>query len=163
MKFELSADTKVIRSVLEEAKVGDIVTYETLSKAIGRDVREFAMGAINSARRILLNEKRYVFECVQKIGYKRLDDSNIVKSMERDRRHIAKYSGRSLKKLECVAFNALSKEEQKTHTVAAAQFGVLRMMAKDAATKRIEERAVKANTATLAIGETLGLFTNDKA
>ena len=163
MKFELSADTKVLRSVLEESKVGDVVTYAEMSKAIGRDVRAFAMGAINSARRILLNEQQYVFECIPKVGYKRLDDRSIVKSMERDRRHISKYSGRSLKKLECVAFDGLTKDEQKSHTVAAAQFGVLRMMSNATATKRIEDRAGKADTATLAIGETLGLFTNDKS
>jgi hypothetical protein len=153
----MSADTKIIRSVLEECKIGDTVTYEQLSKAIGRDVREYAMGSITSARRGLLNDLRIVFAAVKNVGYIRLDDSAIVRSMERDRQHIARQSGKAIKKLECVDFDGLSDDGKKSHTVAAAQFGVLQMMSKPSATKRIEKQVV--DSKTLAIGETLKMFT----
>ena len=50
--FELSADSKTLASVLLEAKKDDIITYERLSKAIGRDVRGDGAGSLQTARRI---------------------------------------------------------------------------------------------------------------
>ena len=158
LRFELSADAKIIRSVMQECKIGETVTYDTLSQAIGRDVRKFAKGPIVTCRRTLLNELNMVFECVPNEGYKRLSDCDIVRSIESDRRKVSRASGKSIRKLSCVDFAALNDQEKHAHTVAAAQFGAIQLFSKSSTTKRIESKVSSGDT-TIPVADTIKLFT----
>jgi hypothetical protein len=157
MNFEKSADTKILESALSEAVVGQLITYDELSKAIGRDVREFALPSLRSARQGLLKSKGMVFGVETNVGYRRLDDSQIVDSAESDRIKMKRAANRSIKKLGVVNFNALPEEKKKQHTVAAAQMGAIAMFSGKNATKKIAEKVNEGKT-TLAIGETLSMF-----
>ena len=157
MNFEKSADTKILESVLSEAKVGDMVTYEDLSRSIGRDVREFALPSLRSARHGLLKSAGMVFGVETNVGYKRLDDSEIVDSTESDRRRMKRAANRSIAKLSVVAFDRLTPEQKKKHTVSSAQMGAIAMFSGKNATKKIAEKVNDGKT-TLAIGETLSMF-----
>lgn len=157
MNFEKSSDTKILESALSEAKVGDMVTYESLSKAIGRDVRQFAIASLQSARRSLLKSKGIVFGVETGVGYRRLDDSQIVDSTESDRAKMKRAAKRSIRKLEVVNFDSLPPEKKKQHTVASAQMGAIAMFSSKSAAKRIESNVSESKT-TLAIGETLSMF-----
>lgn len=156
MIHEKSADTKVIEAVLREAKIGETVTYEKLSQAIGRDVRQFAKCAIRTARNTLLRE-RVVFGVEANVGLTRLNDSEIVASTEHDRLRLKRIGGRAIKKLEVVDYEKLSTEDKRRHTTAAAQMGAIEMFASKSTTKRIESK-VSGDTKVLAIGETLSMF-----
>jgi hypothetical protein len=155
MKFQKSADTRIIENVLSELKIGEIATYDTLSKAIGRDVRKFAQGAIATARKSLLNTKQFVFGVETNIGLRRLDDSQIVESTESDRVKMQRHANRTIKKLTCVNFEGLSEQDKKRHIVASAQMGAMALFSGKNAEKKI---ATKVDTKPLAIGETLKLF-----
>ena len=157
MIHEKSADTKVIESVLAEAKVGDMITYEQLSKAIGRDVRQFAKSSLDSARRSLLNAKNYVFSVEKGVGLKRLNDNEIVDASEDDRKKLRRAARRSLKKLSVVDFDNLTPDKKKQHIVASAQMGAVEMFANKNATKKIEAK-VNETSKVLPIGETLRMF-----
>lgn len=157
MRFEKSADTKVIESVLAEANIGDVVTYEQISKAIGRDVREFALSALGSARRGVFKEKKYVFEVIDNVGLKRLNDQEIVSSSARDIRKLRKTARRGIAKLAIVNFDELPEEKKREHTTAAAQMGVIEHFATSGATRRIE-KAVDSTKRVIPIGETLKMF-----
>jgi hypothetical protein len=157
MKFEKSADTKIIESVLAEAKIGETVTYETLSKAIGRDVRTFAFASLRSARHGLLQSKNYVFGVEQNVGLVRLDDDQIVDSTEDDRKRMQRAANRTIKKLGVVDYGKLSEDKKKQHVVASATMGAVALFSGKNAQKRIEQK-VTPGTAQLAIGETLKLF-----
>ena len=157
MKFELSADAKILRSVLEEAKVGDTITYDEMSKAIGRDVREFARSALGTARQGVLREKKFVFGVEATVGFVRLNDSQIVSSSESDRRRLQRTAKKSLTKLSVVDFAALPEEQRRSHVVASAQMGAIAMFSTAASTKKIASK-VDGSSETLAIGETLKLF-----
>lgn len=156
MIHEKSSDTKIVESVLREAKIGETISYERLSKAIGRDVRQFAQCAIRTARNALIKEK-IVFGVEANVGLVRLNDSEIVKSTEHDRQRLKRIGRKSLRKLEVVDYNALTPEDKRRHTTAAAQMGAIEMFASKATTNRIESK-VTADTKVLAIGETLSLF-----
>lgn len=71
---ELSLDTQTLQRILEQTKIGDTVPYETLSKAIGRDVQAAARGNLRSARRRLLKLNHMVFGAIPNVGVKRLTD-----------------------------------------------------------------------------------------
>jgi hypothetical protein len=157
MKFQKSADTKIIESILAECKVGQTITYEALSKAIGRDVRQFAMPSLRSARQGLLKSKGFVFAVETNIGLVRLDDSQIVESMESDRKKLQRAATRTINKLSVVDFDKLTQEKKKQHTVAAAQMGVIAMFSKKSTAAKIAS-SVNDTKTTLAIGETLSLF-----
>ena len=155
--FQMSADAKIIRSVLAEASVGDLVSYETLSKAIGRDVREHASGAMQTALRSILKEDGKVFGNVRREGYKRLADNEIVDTSESSRKRILKESKKAIRRLSCVSFDGLDDDKKRQHTAAAAQFGALAHFGGKTAGKKIEA-AVEKGKKEMAIGETLRLF-----
>lgn len=157
MNFELSADAKILKSVLAEAKVGDTITYETLSKAIGRDVREHARSALGTARHGVLRDNKIVFGVQNNVGLVRLNDVEIVKTTESDRRKMHRTAGRALRRLESADYEALDNDSKRSHIVASAQFGVLRSLSTSASTKKIESK-VSGSSDALPIGETLKLF-----
>lgn len=77
-KFQKTSDTVIIEAIFRDCKVGEQVTYEQMSTAIGRDVRKHARGAINSARKAVLSERKMVFDSIPNVGYIRLSDTNII-------------------------------------------------------------------------------------
>ena len=155
MKFQKSADTRIIENVLSELKIGELATYEQLSKAIGRDVRKYAIGALQSARKSLLNTKQIVFGVDDNVGVRRLDDSQIVQSTGLDRLKMQRHANRTIKKLSCVNYEGLSEPDKKRHIVASAQMGALALFSGKNAEKKI---ASKAESKPIAIGKTLKLF-----
>ena len=157
MKFEKSNDTKIIESVLVEAEVGDLITYEDLTRAIGRDVRQFAQPSLRSARRGLLNTQGIVFGVETNVGLRRLNDDQIVDSTLYDRIRMKRAATRSIRKLSVVKFDELSDEKKRQHIVASAQIGAIEMFATRNATKKIEKK-VDGSKERIAIGETLKMF-----
>jgi hypothetical protein len=157
MNFELSADAKILRSLLEGASVGDTITYDMMSKAIGRDVREHSRSALGTARQGVLRDKGIVFGTEPGVGFIRLTDEEIVKSTESDRKRLQRTAKRSLKKLSVVNFAALSEEQKRSHIVASAQIGAVSMFSTASSAKKIESK-VSGSTGSLPIGETLKLF-----
>lgn len=157
MIHEKSADTKILETVLAEANVGDLITYEQLSKAIGRDVRKFALSSLSSARRGIFNAKRYVFGTEKNVGLRRLNDNEIVDSTEHDRKKLRRAAKRTINKLGVVDFDNLTPEKKRQHIVASAQMGAVEMFAGKNATKKIEAK-VNDSSKVLPIGETLRMF-----
>lgn len=158
MLHEKSADTKVLENLLSEASVGQLVAYEEMSKAIGRDVRMHALSSLRTARQGLLKEKGLVFGVERGVGLKRLDDIGIVASTESDRRKMQRVAKRSLRKLAVVNFDKLPDDKKRQHVVASAQMGAIAMFSAKSASKKIESKVVSNNSACLPIGETLKLF-----
>ena len=147
--FTLSADSKTLASVLKEAAVGETVSYERLSKAIGRDVREECRGALMTARRIVQRENRMVFDAVRGEGLMRLTDDSIVDLSDKGRDAIRRHSTRVAKKLTCADYDALSAEKKTKHNAALAIFGVLAAMTSDKSQRRLEAHVVSSNTADI--------------
>lgn len=157
MEFEKSADAKVLENVLSEAEVGQVITYEQMSAAIGRDVRKYAISALGTARRGLFKEKQFVFAVERGKGLVRIGDAAIVKTIEKDRLHLHRTASKSLKKLSVVKFDNLDANEKKEHTVASAQMGAIAMFSHKNSSKKIESK-VNGSSKDLPIGETLKLF-----
>lgn len=157
MQFEKSADTKIIESMLSAAVIGQTITYEEISKAIGRDVRVHSLSALGTARQGVLRSNGIVFGVEKNVGLVRLDDSGIVRSTENDRRTLQRKAKRSLRKLAVVEFSKLPEDLKRSHIVASAQMGTIAMFASKGAVKKLESK-VNGSTAQLAIGETLKVF-----
>ena len=157
---ETSAEARTLASILAEASVGDVVDYETLNRAIGRDVRGAARAGLSSARSLVQREKRFVFSCVNNVGLKRLSDTEIVGLSDGARDHIRRTSRRTAKKLTCVDYDAMPKDQQVKHNTALSMLGVIGELSTDKSVKRLtgaieqtgsELPVVKASIAALGI------------
>jgi hypothetical protein len=91
------SDKKPIKSIGLEAQqiiyriskmeVGEILTYEELEAMTKRPIEELRSSWYTAARN-LYRERGWVFGCIYKVGYKRLDDLEKIDSAESRRKHI---------------------------------------------------------------------------
>lgn len=139
-EFKLSTDSAALALRLTEVAVGDIVRYDDLSKAIGRDVRSSAAGALESARRVAQRDSRAVFASVRGEGLRRLTDAEIVDLSDSGRDRIRRQAKRTAKKLVCVDYDALPAEKKVKHNAALSMMGALASIATDTAQKRLEKQ-----------------------
>jgi len=155
-RFAKSADTAIIENRLRNTQVGELVTYDELSKLLGRNVIEFCRSNVNSARHTLVRESIF-FDCVANQGYQRLNSEQAVNASEHYRTRAKKAARRGLVHLQHVPFDGLTDEGKKKHLTMSAQLGAVELFSTTKATKRIET-AVKDVSHKMAIGETLKLF-----
>lgn len=143
---ELSADSKTLAAILNDAAVGDVVTYSTLTRAIGRDVQGVARGCLDMARTIAQRDNKIIFDAVRNMGLRRLSDSQIVDLGDKTRDTIRRASKRTMKKLVCVDYDAMPKEKQTKHNASISMLGTMVEMAKQSSFKRLESQVTETGT-----------------
>jgi hypothetical protein len=151
-----SADTSIIENRFRNTQPGDVVTYDELSKLLGRSVIEFGRGNVAAARRTLIKESIF-FDCVAKEGYRRLNNEEAVSASEHYRSRSRKAARRGMVHLQHVPFEGLTEEAKRKHLLVSAQLGAIDLFSSSSAAKKLES-AVKDTSHKLAIGETLKLF-----
>lgn len=151
-----ATDTILIENRLRNTKVGDLVTYDELSKLLGRDVRLFCKSNVDTARRTLISESVF-FDCVTGEGYKRLDNEEAVSASNHYRTRARKAARRGMNHLAHVPFEGLTDESKKKHMAISAQLGAIDLFSSTKSLNKIEA-AVDNTSHALAIGETLKLF-----
>ena len=132
------------------------MTYDELSKLLGRDVRQFCMSNVASARRTLVSESIF-FDCLTNEGYKRLTNEEAVTASDHYRTRAKKAARRGLTHLANVPFDSLSDEAKRKHLTASAQLGAIELFSSTKSSKKIET-AIGNNNHKMALGETLKLF-----
>ncbi len=141
-----STDAKTIADMLRAASVGAVVTYDDMSDALGRDVLTYARPAIASARKMVQQENRMVFDTVRKVGVKRLEDGDIVNLGDRARVSMRRIASHTVGKIVCVNYAGLSREQQTKHNTALSMFGVIKEMATSKSFERLESEVASAGT-----------------
>jgi len=157
MIHEKSNETRIVENVLAEAAIGQIVSYDQLTKAIGKPIL-LHRSVIASARRSLLRTNKLVFGCVFGVGLRRLNDEQVVDTIDGDRLRLRRLSTRSLDKLATVNFSALPADAQTRHVVASAQLGAIAMFATRRSRNQIESKVIAEAGKALSINDTLLLF-----
>jgi len=152
----LSVDAQALARVLGESPVGEVVTYDALSKAIGRDVRS-ARGLLYTAVRTVMRDSNAVFAAVRGVGLKRLESTEIVSVATQTVRHIRKASGRAMQKLACTDLSKLNESQKVSVFTHNSLLGALRVMSCQPSIKKLTE-AVNSANAELPIAKTLALF-----
>lgn len=156
MRYEKSTDSRVLEMMLSELEVGQMLTYDDLSKAIRKDVRLAARAALQTARDALLRDRKMVFGVEQGKGVVRLNDEQIVESSEADRMRLNRAANRAIRKLEAVEFAKLSDEHKQKHIVYSAQMGAVSLFSGKKTTRRLETKVT--NGQGINIGDTMQLF-----
>lgn len=154
--FQVSIDTKLVVDRFKQAAVGEVVSFKALSEALGRKV-EGDCPNVQSALRILLNDHT-VFENVRSIGYKRLNDVEIVGTAERDREALRRRAKKTVKRLSSVReFDKLPNDMKIKHNAAMSGFGAIAAMLTTGRMKRLEEK-VEVAQQQLPLAKTLECF-----
>ena len=160
-RFEASSDTRFLAQELSQAKPGDTITYDSLSTAIGRDVRVHARGALFSALRMQLHDRR-VFEAVPNVGYRLLTAEEIVRTQAaKGMQRIARTARVAGKKVASAEYDELTEQDKVAHNTQLSILGAISQMTKPVVAREIESK-VRAKGAELALGETLRYLTNGK-
>lgn len=154
---ELSADTRVLFERITNLEPNEVVSYDELSKLIGRDVRGRAVSNLYQARRKALREERIVTESVIGLGIKRMTDSQVVVGFESFMSRSRRAARREATKLTSVDYPKLSRTDQTKHNAALATLGVIQHIASTSSMNRLETK-VQDSSGPLPIGKTLDVF-----
>lgn len=153
---KLSADASLLSQHLARVAVGQVVTYAELSAIISKPVGG-AFPALRTALHIVFRDHDMVFDCVRTIGFKRLGDSDIVKSGHHDAERIRRAARRAMLRQTKADFTKLSREEQARFTAQVSTMATIAMMTKP---KNLEKLAatVTPQPKELPVRETLAMF-----
>lgn len=151
---EKSADTSVLENKLRSVAVGEVITYAELSKALGRDVRQFCYSNLSTARKTLVGEKIH-FDVVSGEGLKRLAGTEAVVSAGSYVDRAKNAATKGMKILANIEFAELPDESKKQHLAKSAQLGAIKLFGSSKAEKKLTQSVT---SQPLAIGETLKLF-----
>lgn len=158
--FQRSVDTDILVKILGNADVGELVTYAEMSKAISKNVQKSGRSHLESAKRILLNEERKVFDTIRGQGVKLLAPGEVVHKSRSSFDRMRRESGRGMKRLATLSkeeYDELSSDEKIECNSNRSFFGLFDMMSRKSSVKKIEA-AVEQNKEVLSIGATMGLF-----
>jgi hypothetical protein len=159
-RFRPNPDVDLIAEAMGACAIGQVMTYDHLSKLIGRDIREFRY-IIAAARRRLLNWKGMVFEAVPNEGYCRLSDSQCITAGMRDIDSCRRKALRAGKKARASKTELLTPEERSRRAVVMTQAMFMARSSSVQATKKLES-AVADHGLELTYQKTLALFEKKK-
>jgi hypothetical protein len=151
-----SADTSILENRLRQTQPGDVVTYEELSKVLGRDVKAYCLGYLHTARHALLKES-IVFDCVRKVGLRRLAAGEVVSVADSHRQKASRATRRGAEHLAYIQSDSLTDEEKKRYMVLSTQLSTMALMASSKASKKIEG-IITDPSRQISTAETLKLF-----
>lgn len=158
-RFKSSIETRELYDRLSKLAVGEMVTYEELSKLLGvKSVRASAAAALNYARHMAQRDHRIVTDAVWGVGIKRLSDSEAVAASSGTFSRIRRTAKRGIDRTTAVEFDTLSNEDKIRHNAAVSGLGVLRYLSKPKEIKKLEAAVNASQTGQLPIGRTLELF-----
>lgn len=154
---QISLEAQLIRDRLQTAEIGEVVTYAELTKLIGRDVRRFAHGAISTARKHAMRNMNMVFVAVANEGLKRMNDIEIVNSVDGDIKRVRRIARRSSTKLTRVNFDSLPNEKKIDHNAKLSMLGAIGQFTQPAALTTLKKQVAETQQ-VLPIGKTLEAF-----
>lgn len=135
--FVASIDSRITYELLEKAEIGDVVSYVDFKEALGTEVGGGCSHIQYAVKRLL--KEGVVFENIRGVGYRRLDDIEIVGTIERDRGVLQRQAKKSIRRLTCVNdFDALPNDVKIKHNAAVSVFGAIASMASHKGMKQVE-------------------------
>lgn len=138
---ELGALSRLLYAELLKLDVDEMVTYETLSAAIARDVQTESRHHLQKAREMALRFDNRVFDVVTDVGLKRVEQMAVVAIADRAVGHIARTAKRVIRKLDTVRFDELSQDELRKASVTRAQVGLARTFAIERTRRQLDALA----------------------
>ena len=107
-------ETQAIINLLAECEPKDTVTYAEMQAKMNCDPQGFTgRGYVRSALNVIQDERGFVFDCVENVGYVRLTNEQIATLVPKKmRKRIESVSRRTVAKLECVDIDKLEPSQK---------------------------------------------------
>ena len=152
-----SIEADICYRLISKAEIDQVITYDELSNALGKDVRLFRW-VLDTARRRCFYQDRMLFSSVKNIGVKRIEGEAIAGVVRSDLARIRRASVRSIRKTACVRdFDSLAPVAKTSLLTAQSILGVVSMLTKSKSFQKMETR-VSDRVTPVSIEETLGIF-----
>ena len=148
------AEVAAILTLMRETEVGAVLTYASMSHALGRDVRRQCMSALTVAIRRAVDEGM-VFDVVPTVGYKRLNDLETLAVSRKSIAQVHRKAERTLKKLATVDPASLDNDARIRYSSTVSAMGTLSFFSSTSNVRKIEESSPKTE---LPIGQIFELF-----
>jgi hypothetical protein len=132
-----SADTEIIIKLLEDLKPGELITYEDISKAIGRNILD-CRGILYTAIKAILREGD-VIQAVRGVGVKKAQTDEILSEGDRAQRRIRKTARRGIQRVACA--KDLTRAQLQRRDFNQSMLGVFYALTERGVKRRIEARA----------------------
>lgn len=132
----LNQETVQLAELFAQAKPGETVTFEQMSKTIGRDIAT-CRWFIQCAHRIVLREHNAVFAPVRGEGYRRLLDEEIPAHAMRSVRRIRNTAKKGARELASVDYAGLSPEKKMEHNLQMSLFSAITYSTESTQIKKI--------------------------
>jgi alkylated DNA nucleotide flippase Atl1 len=154
---EVSVDATTIYDLLKAINPEEVITYDAISEAIGRPIKK-NIGLLYTALNMAKTQDSMVFDCVRKVGYRRLNDSQIAqKSNTQPFRKIRATVRRAVKDIGCIDKSNISNEEHISVNFSLSVFGVMKSLSSSKPSEQKEEYF----SDPLPVGKTLEFFKNN--
>ena len=140
--YQKSLETQQLIQHLESAEIGDIYTYETLSEVISQDVTDKGYGALQTARKNLL-QQGIVFGTIRGTGIRRLNDEEIADSGSSYIKRSKQAATKGLKQIASCQYENLSDEKKGEYNTSVAILSLQRMAGQSKTRTAIEEKVTK--------------------
>ncbi len=154
----ISNDALILVGMFRAMQVGQILTYEEMTKAIGRDVTTSGRGVMNTAINRVLKDENIVVECVRLVGFKRLDGKELIDAQRAGVQRIRGEAKRRSEKLSKLDLGKLDQTGLVEAYALQSMYGVMSHVATGRGVKKLESAVQKADSKLLPIGKTLALF-----
>lgn len=155
--FDRAIETQAAIDLMKPVARGEMATYGALEEAMGCNPQAGGRSNVNSARRYLQREHGMVFVAVANVGYKRLTDTEIVKSSPEALTKSRRASRRAAHRLTCVEYDDLNKTDKVMHQVHLSLFGAIQALSKADSAKKLTTR-VEETMRSLPLNQTLEAF-----
>ena len=109
--FRQTVDTLTLIKTLLKVAVGETITYEALSQAIGMDVVQ-RRSSLQSARKHLIRVHRILFETIKRVGLRRMNSADAVDCLTAEIKRVGRAAKRGLNKSTCVEEDELSQDQK---------------------------------------------------
>ena len=155
---EATADARLLYQRLSTANIGDIITYEELSKIVSADVRTKARSYLNTARKIVQREDSKVFGTIRNIGIKCLSSPEIINNVAYSVGHIHRTTSKAIKKIGCISdLDAMPNNEKIRLNAYASAIGAISIMTQGRSIKKLTKSVTETQN-QLAYAATLDAF-----
>lgn len=154
--YQMDADSRLLMQHLSKTSVGQVLTYDELTRVVSRPVTSTS-GSLRTAMKRLLKDTGMVFANVRKVGFKRLDDAEIVSEGGRATTLIRRRAKRAIERQSKANFSKLTREQQGRYTAQVSVLAATAFMTTERQVARIAE-ASRPDVKEIAVAATLAMF-----
>jgi hypothetical protein len=138
MDMQFASHSKTLLEALSTLQVGESKSYKDLSKLIDLSVQSTqGRGYLNTARYVLQREQHMVFDVIRNEGIVRLDDEQIIDTVDKTHTKIRKAARNQVKKTICADYDSLTNDKKLKHNVTISIMGAIAEMNTNGGIKKV--------------------------